>query len=170
MIKSTYETVDIPDEYIDVEPVFEVPSDIINLQLKQNSDSGNNKNYLDNISNNKNNVSKNNFENNIDNSIQNTVENDNGFNNRKYVNKKKYYDYYICPYIGFDGKPCCCEWTINTCTGCSKAWMNPINAFARALQCFPRIGETEQCAECSCCLCPCGMCGDCCILLTYCSL
>jgi hypothetical protein len=146
MIRSTYEEVDIPDEYIDVEPVFENPKEILKTH---DENSGNNENITN----------------------TNSVIRENCESSENSENKKKdYYDYYICPFIGFDGKPCCCEWTINTFTGCSRAWMNPITAFARALQCFPRIGETERCAECSCCLCPCGMCGDCCILLTYCSL
>ena len=143
MIRSTYEEVDIPDEYIDVEPVFENPKEILKTH---NENSVNNENIT-----NTNSVIRENCE---------SSEN----------NKKYYYNYYICPFVGFDSKPRCCEWTISTCGGCSRAWMNPITAFARALQCFPRIGETERCAECSCCLCPCGMCGDCCILLTYCSL
>lgn len=143
MIRSTYEEVDIPDEYIDVEPVFENPKEILKTHDEK---SGNNENIT----------------------ITNSVIRENCESSEN--KKKDYYDYYICPFIGFDGKPCCCEWTINTFTGCSRAWMNPITAFTRALQCFPRTGETEQCAECSCCLCPCGMCGDCCILLTYCSL
>ena len=177
MIRSTYEEVDIPDEYIDVEPVFENPKEILKEQ---------NANTLTNLNGNTlNKYSSINYSN----SKLKTTEYDslysfkkkdpilitdipeNNENNENNENKKKhYYDYYICPFVGFDGKPCCCEWTISTCSGCSRAWMNPITAFARALQCFPRIGETERCAECSCCLCPCGMCGDCCILITYCSL
>jgi hypothetical protein len=189
MIRSTYEEVDISDEYIDVEPVFENPKQILKEHNTKTDTNLNEKKIhkYSSITYSNSKLKTTEYDNlytfkkkdtilitnNIDNTsnIDNTTNTNNIIKNENNENKKKeYYDYYICPFIGFDGKPCCCELTISTCDGCSRAWMNPITAVTRTIQCFPQVGETDRCAECSCCLCPCGICGDCCILMTFCSL
>lgn len=101
-----------------------------------------------------------------------SLENNNISMNKLKIKKKnaKQYDYYICPFIGFNCNPKLCQWTVQSCTGCSKAWMNPLRSIKRIFKCFPLDSENnlEQYAECSCCLCPCALCADTCVVCIYC--
>jgi len=104
------------------------------------------------------------------NNINSTINNNNSINEIIIDKEKQKYDYYICPFIGFNCNPKLCQWTVQSCTGCSKAWMNPLRSIKRVFKCFPldSKNELENYAECSCCLCPCAVCVDTCIVCIYC--
>jgi hypothetical protein len=116
-----------------------------------------------------NNSDNNNQNNNNDNNNQETVIDLDTVDNIPITinnNTLEQYKYYICPFIGFNlSNDLFCQFTLSSCTKCSKAWMKPLRSIKRMFKCFPadKHNNIDKCDECTCCCSPCICCIETCI-------